>query len=284
MNTEIKHTLKHGFTIEGVVTKAVFTPEDAQETVRKFHHLEALGEDAKTFHYYSSKFLENVEDTRQLYLALGHKIKLHSKIPACVLRYSTHQRPDNQVYRIHNGIYFKGRSTFDITAPYKLRDLMNMEVKTIFNVSYRLDLDDVDNPAMRRVENQDTRRVEETVETIMSTGHHAFITQALNNLFTLEPGKLYQGRFFTLSYKKLANETGFQIRLSGNKPGSDSATFEYCNGQFSAFLIQPVQCVPMEVDRQMLFEFLYCIYREVGFSQGPKGLREKRQGHPRRNS
>lgn len=276
MNIEIKHQLEHGFSIEGVATKAVFSSEDACETVRRFHHLDALGEDRNTFHFYSAKFLENVEETRRLYLELGHKVKLFSKIPACVLKYNTLTRKDVQVYRIHNGIYYKGQSTFDITTPYKLRDLMEMEVKTIFNTSYRLDLTDIDKPKMIRVERPETAKIEEVVETIMNVGHTAFIKQAIDNLVQVERGKIYQGRFFSIVFQQPADNT-FRFNLNGNKPGSDSVTFECTGGNFKVTLIQPVQKVQMDVTRQLLFEIISSIYREVSYSQGPLSLRNKRK-------
>ena len=276
MNIEIKHNLGHGFSIEGVVNKQVFTPEQAQTILGKFYRLEEIGDVANGFHFYSSMFLKTLEETKKQYNELGHRIKLYSSIPASVTRFSTYKRPQFQVYRINNGIFFKGRSTLDLTVPYKLSDIMETEIKTIFNVSYTLDFTDKDKPLIKRVENADTRRVDDLVGLLRDLNYPALTKQSLLNVITFIPNKIYQGRLFTITVEE-KGEFDLVFNLESNRKGNDSAKLELTNGNFKITLYQPVQTVVIPTNDLSLFEVLYAILREMEFSTAKVSKHPKRQ-------
>ena len=265
MKNEIRTPLGLGFTLIERSEGKVLPVEKGLDLSQQLQRLDDVGAVRVMHHHYCGRLLDFMDSGRKTFNEIGQSVKIQSIMPITVVRYALHTHPAALVYRFVNTIYLKGQSTFDHTTGFKLRDFIKSEFKTLFNVTYELQMEEGSEPFMIRRNYPNTSRINEAIAAIHSFEHPAFVLQAIKGLAPLEPNKVVRGRFFevTLSLKEGGN---FTIQLKSNKPTGDGALITYEEGRFHVTLVQPVLKVGLEVTDQLLFEILYCLSQECNYN------------------
>lgn len=261
MKTEIKTSLGYGFVLIEKNEGKVLSTDAALDSLQQLQRLDDLGESPSLHHIYCTRLLEFVEKSRKTFGSVGQSVKITSSIPITAIRYTLASKPSSMVYRFLNTIFHKGQCSFDHTTGFKLKDYINTEFKTLFNVTYELEMNEGSEPFMKRRLYSITNRINDVITTFKNVDHPAFVLQAIKGLVPLVPNQPVRGRFFetTLTLKEGGN---FAIFLKSNKPTGDSVRINYEEGRFHVTLLQSVLKVDLVVDDQLLFEILYCINQE----------------------
>lgn len=274
--TQFTQPLNWGFSLLGEATDRTLSADESLEIVALLSRMSEFTEHRTHHHYFCARMMEFLEKVRKQYRDIGHSVKLQSVMPISVMRYHLADHPTCQAYRFANIIYRNGKCATDVTVPFKLKDHIQAEIKTVFDVTYALDMSTTP-PTMRRFTYQEEAAINDLISTIRSVDHPAFVLLAIRNLAKMEHDRSYRGKIFTV---KITEGTGgdFTIHFTPNKPQGDGVVFCFCNGRMDATLITPVNKVPLEITDQFLFEMFYNLQREVYYqSDMAKSMRRLRE-------
>ena len=261
MKTDSTKALDYGFTLTVKDAGKVLDADKGLDLIEQIHRLESVASNVSLHHHYCTRLLDIFDKTRAVFSEIGQSVKITSPVPISAIRYAPVSNPTAMVYRFVNSIFHRGQCSFDHTTAWKLKDFFRSEFKSIFNVTYELELDEDNNPVMKRRVYPTTNQINDVIKTVKEVDHPAFVLQAIKGIAPLEVDKKVNGRFFetTLNLKAGGN---FTILLKSNKPSGDSVQLTYEEGRFHVTLLQSVLKVNMDVTDQLLFEIMYCLQCE----------------------
>ena len=253
-----------GFSVIGETTDQTLPLEQSLGIVGLLARMEEYTEHRTHHHHFCNRMMEFLDLVKSQYRAVGHNAKLVSKVPLSIIRYSLDSQPHCQAYRFTNIIYCNQQCTVDVTVPFKLKDHIRAEVKTVFDVTYTLKFNQEEGPVVRRHSYPEEGLINDVLATLKEISHPAFVLQALRGLTPLEHDRTYVGKIFAV---KLVQETGdnFTITFTPNKAQGDKLIFTYRGMRPELMMHTPVNKAQLELDDQLLFEMLYCLQREGNY-------------------
>lgn len=255
MTNEIKHELNLGFELVLTTGEENFNQTESMDLVSGVSGLIDFANSGRGHSLYCSTLTEFVSRYNGKYNALGHSAVINTTIPINIVRCCLMEAPTRQVYLFND---LDKLSEFDIITLHKLCDYFKVEFKSIFDVSYILNLDNPEQPKITRERTPLTQQITNAAGVITNLLHAPFILRAIRNLTPLQDGKLYTGRFYTVKLTEVGNDE-FLIDFKSIRESEKQFTIRFVKGEFLISFLG--KQLPMS--EELMYEILHGLIHEV---------------------